>query len=264
MPTVNRPIDTIRAGTAPVLERVRGALQLRLRRLERTVYRKLLRVGRRAICPVCGWHGLRFRPSSRPRVPDRLCPGCGSSERYRAFELWLRRNRPHPQGGRLLEIAPIALIEPTARELGYDYSSLDLSSSRAGVLADLCHAPFSDGCFDLIVCYHVLEHIPADREAMAEIRRLLKPSGLAVVIVPWEPDRDRTFEGASDDPADNLRLYGQSDHVRIYGADFTDRLRSVGLEVEQVFWHDEFTPDVMEQFRLVGNDDRFWMCRLPA
>lgn len=211
-------------------------------------------------CPTCGWSGRQFAPSVNPRRANRICPVCFSNERYRALDAWLRARESQP-GERLLEIAPIELVRPTAIETGLQYVSLDLRSAKALVLGDLCNLPFSTGAFDVVVCFHVLEHVPDDASAMAELGRIVKPGGDLVVVVPWDPVRPETFEDPDIDPADYERVYGQSDHVRIYGADFPARLRAAGLEVDEVMWRSLFTPAEYATYALDGPDDRFWICR---
>lgn len=239
--------------------RVRDAVTRRLRRIERAGHRRFLAVGDRVACPVCGWSGRSFLAAGRPRRPNRLCPSCLSSERDRAFDRWLRDERP-PPGTRVLEIAPIGLVQRTARELGFSYTSLDLRSLRATVRGDLCRLPFPADAFDLVVCFHVLEHIPADRDAMADMARVLAPDGRAVVVVPWNRGREETLEDPDTPPEDRERLYGQSDHVRLYGVDVTDRLRHAGMDVEEVAWAERFGPADVTRMALAGHDDRFWIC----
>ncbi len=244
------------------LDRVRNAVARRARRLERQVRRRLA-IGDRVRCPVCGWSGPQLGPSSKPRRPNRLCPSCLSSERYRALCLHLRRLGPVAPGTRLLEIAPIHTVETVAVELGYTYVSLDLSSPRAQVLADLTAIPFADDSFDLVVCFHVLEHIIDDRAAVRELARIVGREGRAITVVPRDDRRPETFEVEGADPADYERLYGQSDHVRIYGHDLVDRWRGTGVELSEEPWAERFTPDVHRHAALHGDDDRFWVLSAP-
>jgi SAM-dependent methyltransferase len=245
------------------MARVRDAVGRRARRLERVVHRDLLSVGDRVLCPLCGWQGLRFSPSYNPRRTNRICPRCSSSERYRALDLWLR-DRPVRPGARLLEVAPIDLVAPLARRLGYTYASVDLYSPRAEVRGDLCHLPFRDGTFDVIVCFHVLEHVPDDHAAMQELARVTRGDGESVVVVPWDPSRTDTYEDPTiTSPEDRERAFGQSDHVRIYGPDVTDRLLAAGFAVQEAPWATLFGPAPGRRAALEGNDDRFWLCR-PA
>jgi SAM-dependent methyltransferase len=56
--------------------------------------------------------------------------------------------------------------------------------------ADVTRLPFSDGCFDVVVCSEVLEHITDSNTAVAELLRVLKPWGDLVITVPrFFPER---------------------------------------------------------------------------
>ena len=84
----------------------------------------------------------------------------------------------------------------------------------------------------MILCSHVLEHVVDDRKAMRELHRVLHPSGWALIVVPIASRRDETFEDpAVLTPADRERVFGQADHVRIYGRDFKARLEEAGFTV---------------------------------
>ena len=243
---------------------VADAARRRARKLRRVAHRTLLRYPHRVRCPVCGWSGARLSPSAKPRRPSRLCPACKSSERYRALELVLRRRGPVDPDVRLLEVAPIHTVQRTAEDLGYRYTSVDLRSPRAQVHADLCHLPFADASFDVVVCFHVLEHIPEDRQAVTELARVVGTEGEAIVVVPRDDRRAVTFEDPDADTADYERLFGQSDHVRWYGADVAERWRETGVEVVEQRWSDLFTPDIFDHAALLGDDDRFWIVRASS
>jgi ubiquinone/menaquinone biosynthesis C-methylase UbiE len=95
---------------------------------------------------------------------------------------------------------------------------------------DLTSIPLPAEQFDIIYCSHVFEHIPDDRQAMRELYRVLRKGGWAILQVPVL--RDTTFEDPSvTSPAERLRLFGQEDHVRVYGKDYRDRLAAVGFHV---------------------------------
>ena len=249
-------------GPGTVARRAVGGVDRRLRLLERKAHRRLLAVGDRVHCPVCGWSGVGFAASHKPRRMNRICPSCASSERDRALELWLDR-RPVRPGAKVLEVAPLGLLAPTARRLGYDHGSMDLSSPRADVLADLCALPFPDASFDVVVCFHVLEHVPDDLDAVAQIARVLHPGGQAVISVPWRSDLAVTEQDPSASPEERQRRFGQRDHVRNYGRDTTERFRAGGLAVEERPWHALFTEDQFRRHALDGDDDRFWIATAP-
>jgi SAM-dependent methyltransferase len=118
---------------------------------------------------------------------------------------------------------------------------VDLDSPLAMERCDITAIPEPDGAFDVVICNHVLEHIPDDRRAMRELRRVLRPGGLAVLQHPVQ-DRPDTYEDPGVvDPVERLRVFGQEDHVRIYGWDMLDRLRTAGFQ-------DVATPELWEEF----------------
>src|SRR5690606_26018849 len=110
------------------------------------------------------------------------------------------------------------------------YVSVDRFNPAADVNADLTALPFPEGRFDLILSSHVLEHVPDDASAIAELARVLRPGGTAIVMVPFDPRRPATDEGADvASPAVRMARFGHPYHYRIYGADLPDRLAAAGL-----------------------------------
>lgn len=104
-----------------------------------------------------------------------------------------------------------------------------------------------------MVCNHLHEHVPADIDSMKELYRVLKPSGKAILQVPISKNLDKTFEDFSvTDPEEREIVFGQFDHVRIYGQDYTDRLSSVGFKVERINISREY-----EKYGLSMDEDIF-------
>lgn len=186
-------------------------------------------------CPICKQHSARFTPYGVVPRDDAMCPHCGSLERHRLLWLFLER---HPEiffknlPKRMLHVAPEAIIRDKFRKLlGNNYITSDICAGAADVQMDICDIKLPDNSFDAIMCNHVLEHVPDDLKAMSEFRRVLTPGGVAFLMVPITVEK--TFEDPSiTDPEERLRVFGQKDHVRRYGVDFIDRLRSVGFNVE--------------------------------
>lgn len=172
-----------------------------------------------------------FRPGPDGR-PGASCPRCRSLERHRFLSLLLGALAPELSDLELLvEIAPSRQSTVLLDRLGARRKvSLDLGHDKREVdaLACLTALPLRDDSVDLLVCYHVLEHVPDDGAAMREIARVLSPHGLALIQVPIKGGV-ATEEDPSAPPEERVRRFGQSDHVRWYGDDFDDRLSAAGL-----------------------------------
>ena len=196
----------------------------------------LRHAGDAVACEVCGGRFARYLPAGIPVRPHASCPGCGSLERHRLVWRYLgSRTAVFSRPMRLLHVAPeSALRRSLERVPTLHYVAADLESPLADVRVDLTSLPFADGAFDAILCSHVLEHIPDDRAAMRELRRILAPEGWAILVVPMDESRATTYEDPSiTGPSARERAFGQSDHVRWYGRDYPDRLRESGFSVEE-------------------------------
>ncbi|GBF80698.1 class I SAM-dependent methyltransferase [Aphanothece sacrum] len=113
------------------------------------------------------------------------------------------------------------------------YLSADLEAKWAMEKIDITNIQYSDNTFDVIVCSHVLEHIPDDQKAMKELQRVLKSDGWAILQVPLNPNIEKTLEDPTiTSPEERERVFGQRDHVRLYGRDYKDRLEQAGFKVK--------------------------------
>jgi Methyltransferase domain len=211
-------------------------------------------------CPCCGSH---FRRMSRRRLSGwgGICPRCRSHPRHRAIALLLAKgNLP---GGRLLHFAPEPLLDPVfERQRGLERVTADLYAP-ADLRLDISDMDLPDGSFDLILCSHVLEHVPDDLAAISELRRVLAKGGLALVLVPYRADRPTYEDPSISSPLDRMQAFGQHDHVRIYGTDLADRLRAGGFEVEDRTVADLFERATVERCELEAAEHLFF-CRAPA
>jgi SAM-dependent methyltransferase len=216
--------------------------------LKSAIKRVWLSGGRRH-CPVCDGWARRFLGFGTPPRPEARCPWCHSLERHRLvwryFELSTDLFDGRPK--KVLHVAPERCLEPRLRRrLGDGYLTADLRDPTAMEQMDITDIRHPDSSFDTVYCSHVLEHVPDDRKAMAELRRVLKPSGWALILVPIFGDT--TVEDPSiTDPGERLESYGHPDHVRIYGADYIDRLRDAGFAVEHLRAADFLDPTEVER-----------------
>jgi SAM-dependent methyltransferase len=167
--------------------------------------------------------------------------------------------------GYLLDAAPSPQVKKVVFRLapGIRYVRTDLMDLRfADVCADGVELPFQDESFDLVVHFHVFEHIPDDRAAMAEIARVLRPGALMICQVPQRRGRP-TDEDLTLSPEENKVRFGQADHVRYYGDDFEDRLRESGLTVASYTAGDTLAGAELERFNIPPGH-RLWFCRSSA
>lgn len=136
-----------------------------------------------------------------------------------------------------------------------DYTTTDLLSPLADVKADICNLPFGDNTYDIIFCNHVLEHIPDDTKAMQELFRVLKPGGMGIFQIPQDLSRTKTFSDDSIvDQKERAKIFGQYDHVRVYGRDYFDKLRSIGFNVIEEDYTNKIAPELVEKYCLAKGE----------
>lgn len=182
-----------------------------------------------------------------------LSPSTLSLERHRLLWLYLQHKTDFfTKQQKVLHFAPEQAFYKRFRNLKHlDYTTTDLNSPIADVKADICDLPFEDNSFDTIICNHVLEHIEDDTKAMMELYRILKPKGMAILQIPQDLDRKTTFEDNSIvDPKERAKIFGQYDHLRVYGLDFFDKLRSIGFEVNEEDYTAEMKDSEIDYYRL--------------
>lgn len=166
-----------------------------------------------------------------------LSPSTLSLERHRLLWLYLKNETDFFTANKsVLHFAPEQCFLNRFRNLkNLSYTTTDLESPIADVKADICNLPFKDNSYDIILCNHVLEHIPDDTKAIQELYRVMKPGGYGVFQIPQDLSRATTFEDDTiTDKAERAKIFGQYDHVRIYGHDYFNKLRSFGFQVEEV------------------------------
>jgi SAM-dependent methyltransferase len=192
--------------------------------------------GKEKYCPLCERYARKFKSYGLIPRQDAQCPHCGSLERHRLLWLFLqqRTNLLKNQSLKMLHLAPELCLELVLRnKLGNNYLTADLFHRRASVKMDITDIQYPDHSFDVIYCSHVLEHVTDDRKAMNEFYRVLKDDGWAILNVPIYGDQ--TLEDPSiKNPRERLKVFGQEDHVRIYGSDYVNRLQQASFSVEVI------------------------------
>lgn len=206
-------------------------------------------------CPCCGWTGRRFHDFIQIgyTAHNSACPQCDSQARHRALYGWLQEvYRLKEKRGVALVFAPEQALAPLWEEANQlKIIRLDIASSRGvDVLANLESLPIASDSVDLIWCHHVLEHVEHDRQAIAELKRVLRTHiGELVVSVPMELGT-ATHEYGFADPH-------RTGHWRMYGDEFVDRLAESGLTVEEC----SYQLSLEDCRRFAVTPEQFYICR---
>lgn len=189
-------------------------------------------LAKRYHCTCCGYEAHAFQHVlSGTRVRwNSACPRCNSRSRHRGLALLLpallRESRPR----RILHFAPEPVLQPCFAAIDASYETADLlleDTTHVGV--DVQSLRFADSSYDFIVCNHVIEHVPDDAAAIAQIARVLSASGVAVITVPGDFSRARTVEYTGTLP---------NGHYRDYGLDFIAKLEGSFGSVRAIDMHD--------------------------
>ncbi|WP_435412391.1 class I SAM-dependent methyltransferase [Psychroserpens mesophilus] len=229
-----------------ILNTIPRPILIRLSYIARPILAFFLR-GNQFTDPIDGKSFRNFLPygygNQRNNV---LSPSTLSLERHRLLWLYLKNETDFFSAEKkVLHFAPEQCFLKRFRNLNnIEYTTTDLESPIADVKADICNLPFDDESYDVILCNHVLEHIPDDTKAMQELYRVMKPGGYGIFQIPQDLSREKTFEDDSiTDKDERAKIFGQYDHVRVYGRDYFDKLRSIGFQVEEV----DYTTQLSEE-----------------
>lgn len=208
----------------------------------------------RCYCNICGYRFKKFLRFGKRE--NARCPVCNSLERHRHMYIYIQPLAILGKGKRILHFAPESVFKHLFLSAeGLDYFNADLEESKGVYQVDMTAMQFDSNFFDFILASHVLEHIVDDASAMSELYRVLKPGGSAILSVPFlhqyrlgiykrtdgsdlehlsydNPELTYEVEGANT-PGQRFKLYGQSNHVRIYALnDFCRRLEKAGFTIE--------------------------------
>lgn len=188
-----------------------------------------------------------------------LSPSTLSLERHRLLWLYLKNETNFFNSTKKIKVLHFApeqeFYKRFKKQENLDYTTTDLFSPLADVKADICNLPFQDNQYDIIFCNHVLEHIPNDTKAMQELYRVMKPGGTGIFQIPQDLARETTFTDDSiTDPKERAKIFGQYDHVRIYGRDYFDKLRSIGFKVDEVDYTKIIAPELVERYCLAKGE----------
>lgn len=225
-------------------------------------------------CPVCNSKIGKFVPGGidvdviknlniigAGRFENQMCPVCKAFNRDRLLALFLKRKTDiYENNVKLLHVAPEKGIQLGLRKTkNIDYISADLDSELADIKMDITDIQYPDNSFDVVICNHVLEHIPEDRKAMSEIARILRPDGWAILQVPISYLIEKTIEDFSIvDPKEREIRFGQNDHVRVYASDYMERLIESGLDISLISTSEYLEDQEIIRFGVIKEENIFF------
>lgn len=192
-----------------------------------------------------------------------MCPVCESSDRIRLLYLFLQENTNlFKQHLHLLHFAPEPALQTIIKQQkNIKYLTADLFQKNVMEKIDITAIPYGSNTFDAILCNHVLEHIPDDSLAMSELYRVLKPGGWAILQVPISIILDHTFEDSSVTTEEAREaVFGQKDHVRIYGKDYPEKLRQAGFQVKEFNWKEEGSEPFLDPRLNINPEEIIFYC----
>lgn len=180
------------------------------------------------ICPCCDYSG-QFVSSGKYKTDSFRCPNCASRPRDRQIALMIEELGLSLHDKRILHFAPEwPLFRKLRAQPGYVGGDIR-RRPHANAIVDITSIQFPDRSFDLIICNHVLEHVPDEAKALSECLRVLKTDGQAIFSVPLQRGRTETWEPAEGTPKAEIERICGWDHVRLYGEDFPLRLAKHGF-----------------------------------
>jgi SAM-dependent methyltransferase len=184
-----------------------------------------------------------------------ICPNCYSDVRHRLLMAALSHLQEFSMeklvnNKNVLHFAPEPQISAKFQHAARTYVTADFHRPDVDRNLDITRMnSIQDESFDLVVACDVLEHVD-DRVALMELSRILVKGGTAILTVPQKDHADVTYEDDTiTTPEARERAFGQSDHLRIYGSDFSDRVRSAGLTVREAD-STNFRDDVISRYIL--------------
>jgi SAM-dependent methyltransferase len=191
-------------------------------------------------CPCCGWRG-RFLNFGTPGRFDVVCPRCRSHPRQRLLKLVHEHEGLIPPNAEVLHFAPEGAVSRMIGETAPNrYVTADLKDGL-DLKLDIEKIDLPDESFDVVICSHVLEHVD-DRAALSELYRILKPSGRLILMIPIIEGSAKTYENPAITSWHDRKLhFGGGTHVRYYGRDFRDRVRTPGFHLHE-YCADDYEP----------------------
>lgn len=198
-------------------------------------------------CPCCGRHFEHFEDERfyddlkhyNPEMfkksrQDVICDCCRSAPRQRIIAQWAEQNVDLLKSSKILYFAPELSMMLWFRKHGIRVTTADLFDKRTDLKLDLTAIDLPDGSEDIVFCNHVLEHVSDYKVALSELHRVLKEGGRLIISFPINYDFEEVHEEKTGSGEERIRLFGQDDHLRVFGKDSRKILEGSGFAVESI------------------------------
>lgn len=202
---------------------------------------------RQYYCPCCGRTLAGFKDPGVTKDPeiydparfadqrqDVICPFCYSAPRQRILASWAEDNRELLKRSKILYFAPEYSMMKWFGKNGIRLTTADLFDEKTDLRLDITAIDLPDGSYDMVICNHVLEHVSSYEKALSELNRILKDGGRLIISFPIDTKLDTVFEQEAKTPEERMRLFGQRDHVRVFGNDSASVISSFGFDVSVI------------------------------
>lgn len=162
------------------------------------------------------------------------CRACDSHDRERHLILYMEKMGlfKELQQSSVLHFAPEKHLSNCIDDsIPKEYIKADLYPKEKDIKKiDMLRIPYDDNRFEFVIANHVLEHVPDYKAALSELYRVLKPNGWAILQTPYSSVLENTWEdhGVITNKQ-RLQVYGQEDHVRLFGQDIFNHIVNAGF-----------------------------------
>lgn len=230
-----------------IAEKTRNNIIYFIRHITAFVY-----YGDRYYCNCCKKSFRKFLPKGNVKRKNAMCPYCFSLERTRLLHLYLENETEvFRKQLKVLHIAPEKCLYNILKKLNIEYIDGDINPANATHIIDITDIQYPDSYFDLIICSHVLGHVPDEQKAISELLRVLKKDGTTMFLTLINSGLSQTFEDINIiTPEDRLTHYGEPDLCRLHGMDFQERIEKQGFVVKCIDYRENLSDEICTNYSL--------------
>lgn len=198
-------------------------------------------------CPCCDKHFPRFRDERfyadekrfNPEMfsssrQDVICDFCRSAPRHRIIAKWAEQNIELLKKSEILYFAPELSMSLWFRRHGIHVRTADLFDKRAELKLDITALDLPDASVDVVFCNHILEHVSDYRVALSELHRVIRKDGVLIISFPIDYASEGVREEDTGSVRERISLFGQYDHLRVFGNDSRKILENAGFKTDAI------------------------------